>query len=46
MRDEAWIYERCGSMDELWSWAREALGVSVPRRRVCAGHAAPLEYLA
>jgi hypothetical protein len=32
--------------DELHAYIRYFLGVSVPRRAVCAGHAAPFEYVA
>ena len=35
----------CATEDALWGWVRWFLGLSVPRRAVCPGHDAPLEYL-
>jgi hypothetical protein len=33
------------SPEALWQFARSAYGLVVPRRAVCPGHAAPMEYL-
>jgi hypothetical protein len=34
------------SAKALWHFVRAAYGLAVPRRAVCPGHAAPMEYLA
>jgi len=34
------------SPDALWQFVRAAHGMAVPRRAVCPGHVAPMEYLA
>jgi len=34
------------SAKALWHFVRAAYGLAVPRRSVCPGHAAPMEYLA
>jgi hypothetical protein len=34
------------SPDALWQFIRAAHGMAVPRRAVCPGHVAPMEYLA
>ena len=34
------------SPEGLWEFVRAAYGLAVPRRAVCPGHAAPMEYLA
>ncbi|MBE3070620.1 MAG: hypothetical protein IMZ66_10345 [Planctomycetes bacterium] len=36
---------RPGSPEALWQFVRSAYGLAVPRRAVCPGHAAPMEYL-
>ena len=33
------------SPEALWEFVRSAYGLAVPRRAVCPGHAAPMEYL-
>lgn len=33
------------SAQALWQFVRSIYGLAVPRRAVCAGHAAPMEYL-
>ena len=32
--------------EALWEFVRAAYGLAVPRRAVCPGHVAPMEYLA
>ena len=34
------------SAEALWHFVRAAYGLAVPRRAVCPGHAAPMDYLA
>ncbi|MCX5677436.1 MAG: hypothetical protein NTX87_20845, partial [Planctomycetota bacterium] len=34
------------SAEALWQFVRAAYGLAVPRRAVCPGHVAPMEYLA
>ncbi|MBM4017197.1 MAG: hypothetical protein FJ288_02545 [Planctomycetes bacterium] len=34
------------SAEALWQFVRAAYGLAVPRRAVCLGHAAPMDYLA
>ena len=36
---------RPGSPEALWQFVRTAYGLAVPRRVMCPGHAAPMEYL-
>ncbi len=43
--DERVFWEPCVGMDSLWVWVKGATGLHVPRRAVCKGHCAPMEYL-
>ncbi len=42
---QALAVSRPQSAEALWQFVRAAYGLAVPRRAVCPGHAAPMEYL-
>lgn len=43
---DAALTRRPGDADQLWCWLDTELGLRIPRRSVCAQHAAPFDYLA